>query len=138
MASTDKGAYLVDASDQSDYLAVSVRADNTRTPLEGVSSTLGLGADSARVDYTSSAGTAGETVLGTDTLAGQLALESWLDSHREPFHFRWNPERDSTGYHDVPSTLIARAAVVPVERLAQVDIAHRDLTLAWVTQTTTT
>jgi hypothetical protein len=135
VASTDKGAYLVDADDQSDYLPVTVRTDGPRTPLEGVSSTLGLGADSARVDYTNSAGTAGETVLGITTLAERVALEEWLDTHKEAFWFRWNPEKDAGTHRDEPALLIARAAPVPEERLAQVDIAHRDLTLAWVTQT---
>ena len=138
VASTDRGAYLVDATDQSDYLAVEVRADGKRVPIEGVGVSLGLGADSPRVDYTNAAGWSGETVLGVTTLAGRLAHEAWIGTHKEPFYFRRNPERDAGVYRHEPTDLIARAAVVPEDRLAQVDIAHRDLTLAWVTQTTTT
>ena len=138
VASTDRQAYLVDATDQSDYLAVEVREDGTRTPLEGVSSSLGLGADSARVDYTEQAGWSGQTVLGTKTLAARVALEEWIAAHKTAFYFRRNPEKDAGAYRDEPADLIARAAVVPEDRLAQVDIAHRDLTLRWVTQTPTT
>ena len=138
VASTDRGAYLVDADDQSDYLPVTVRTDGPRTPLEGVSSTLGLGADSARVDYTDSAGMSGQTVLGVDTLTERVALEEWISAHKEAFWFRWNPEKSAGTYYDEPALLVARVAPLPRERFEQVDIAHRDLTLAWVTQTTTT
>ena len=135
VASTDKGAYLVDADDQSDYLPVTVRTDGPRTPLEGVSSTLGLGADSARVDYTDSAGMSGQTVLGVDTLAERVALEEWVAGHKEAFWFRWNPEKSDGTYYDEPALLVARAAPLPRERFEQLDIALRDLTLTWVTQT---
>ena len=135
VASTDKGAYLVDADDQSDYLPVTVRTDGPRTPLEGVSSTLGLGADSARVDYTDSAGMSGQTVLGVDTLAERRALEEWVADHKEAFWFRWNPEKSDGTYYDEPALLVARAAPLPRERFAQLNIALRDLTLTWVTQT---
>ena len=87
------------------------------------------------MDYTDSAGMSGQTVLGVDTLAERVALEEWISAHKEAFWFRWNPEKSAGTYYDEPALLVARVAPLPRERFEQIDIALRDLTLTWVTQT---
>lgn len=133
VASTDGSACLVAVDDMTDYLAVDIATDAGRTPLEAVSTTVGLGATSARVDYTTRAGWQGETTLLAETQAAVTALEAWLDEHKGAFYFIMPPEKEGMNYVRVPELLVRRAGAVGRDRIAQVAIAHRTLTLGWVT-----
>ena len=130
VASTDTGAYLV-ADDGASYLAVTVKEDGGRQLVQGVAVSYGLGATTARVDRTATAGEAGSTVLFTRTLAARTAVVAWLTDTTHPaFYFRWNPE---SGVH-VPATRMALASPAAWERLAQVTISQRHVAFDWVEQ----
>ena len=133
VASTDMGAYLVSATDCTDYLPVQVVEDGRRVLAQGVATSYGMGAGFARVDRSLSAGQSGSTVLISDTATDRAAVMAWLTG-RAVWWMRWNPERHESTYADVPATRMAMANAVSWQRLAQVAIQHRHVSFDWVEQ----
>lgn len=133
LSSTDTGAYVLADGDADDYLAVGIASDGPRVLRQGFAVTDGMGGAYARVDRSVIAGTAGSTVLRTETLAARVGLVEWLTDNAT-FVLRWPPERVTTTYVDAGATRMTLQSPRSWARLAQTAISHRHLTVEWVEQ----
>ena len=133
VASTDTAAYLVDDTDRSEWLAVRISDDSSRTTVQGVAVSYGHGATRARVDRSESMGEAGSTRLSVDTDAARTAVVEWLTT-KPVWWLRWYPERSGSTLSDAGSTRMALAGPVSTSRLAQVVITKRHISFQWVEQ----
>ena len=132
VASTDTGAYLV-ADDGSSWLAVRIRSDDPRVLSQAYVVHYGLGASKAAVDSGPEQGWSGRTVIACRTRAERQAVLAWLAAN-PVWRWRWCPERTSGVLVDEGSTRAALADQRSLSRLAQVNLAHRDIPVAWVEQ----
>ena len=130
---TDTGAFLVAADDYQDYLAVTIKEDGARTRVQGTSVMYGLGAERPRVDRAVYAGQTGTTTFQTETVVQREQLVAFLSNH-DQFYLRWNPETQDGDLVDVEPTLVALAGESTVDRLAQLAIGWRTVTITWVEQ----
>ena len=125
------GCYLVDDADRSDYLEAHISEEGAREIVQGIASTYGLGATSARVDRTPEAGQRGDMTLTADTVADVAAIGAWL-SARTVFWYCFPPEGSPTR---VPQRAVRMRRVSPLttQRLAQSSLLqHRLIPLSWV------
>jgi hypothetical protein len=132
VASADRAEYLVDPTNQTDYLPVKVHVDDPRQHLEGISSTSGLAADHLRVDYTPPVGWAGRTEYLAESLAERVALLDWLQAHPQ-YWMEFHPEWEDGALVRVPGVLARRVSPVSEARLVQYVYAHRHIPVSWVT-----
>ena len=123
-----QGCWLVDDSDRSRWLRVTMISDTGRGVVEAVSVTYGLGATSPTMHRTPAAGERGDLVLHTYTTAERLALLAWLRDV-ETYWIIWPPDRGE------PQRAIRAATATPRswERLAQwAGLSRYDVPLSWV------
>ena len=134
VSSTDAAAYLV-SDDGSQWLRVTIEADDDRDLVQGVSVSYGFGAARAQVDSGPVQGKAGSTVLRTDTAAELDAVQEWLTT-RPVWWLRWHPEGSlvSDAPVDQAATRMALAASLSESRLALIPISKRHTGFRWVTQ----
>ena len=131
MASSDRGAYLV--GDDGAWLAVDLYDDASRTVVQGVSVSYGLGSTTARVDRTVAAGERGSSSIDTETAADRAAVVEWLTT-RDQWTIRWFVERDPSGaWTAVADTRMGLASPVGVSRWDQLAITERNVAFDWVT-----
>lgn len=132
---TDTGSYLVDPDDTSDYLRVRM-LDSDRSPLQGVTVSVGHGATTPRVDHTPVAGWAFRLTLTTRTRDEYDALADWLTG-KASWWARWAPELDAFGARSRQSRtpdLITRAAPLDSDRIADGPLSNRVIEIGCVTQ----
>lgn len=125
------GCYLVDDADRSDYLEAHLSQEGPREIVQGIASTYGLGATSARVDRTPEAGQRGDMTLTADTVADVAAIGAWL-SARTVFWYCFPPEGSPTRVAQ-PAVRMRRVSPRSTHRLAQSALLqHRLIPLSWV------
>ena len=131
VASTDRGAYLVDP-DNGEYLRLDIQDRGKRTILQGVTSSVGLGARKPRTDRTPTAGTASTVTAYADSVDDREALITWLTT-RDKWWLRWPPlmNPNTMTWRDDPATLMALGN--PVESDTWADFYQTELiTWPWV------
>ena len=124
------GCYLVCDADRSVYLEAHLAEEGPREWVQGVAAVYGLGATSARVDRTPTAGRRGTMVLVGDTTADVAAIRDWLDQ-RHVFWFCFPPEGPQLATPQDPIRM-RRTSPLTTVRLAQsAMLEHRHLPLSW-------
>ena len=124
------GCYLVDDVDRSVYLEAHLAEEGPREWVQGVAAAYGLGASSARVDRTPTAGRRGTMVLVGDTTADVAAIREWLAA-RHVFWFCFPPEGSHLSTPQDPIRM-RRTSPLTTVRLAQsARMEHRHLPLSW-------
>lgn len=135
ISSTDQTCYLV-SDDGSQWLAVTVVTDGAAEVVQGRTVSYGLGASRARVDSTPTAGTRGSMTLRAYSAAERAALVEWLTT-RTVWWMRWHPEANDTygspPIH-VPPVRMALSSPLSYERMVQIPLSWRVLTVDWVEQ----
>lgn len=119
--------WWVDDVDRSTYLVAVIDEDAPRVAVQGVTTTYGLGASSARVDRTPPAGESGRTRFLTLTAAEKAALDAWLEGHDE-FWIVFPPEDGLA----VESRRVLRVGPITSERVLQRDVPERLTSVSWV------
>lgn len=129
---TDATAYLVDDTDRSSYLAVEQDpgTDPQRVIVQGIATSYGLGATSARVDQAPPAGQVGSFILRADSETEAATIWAWLQA-RTVFWFRQAP--DAYGAKSVQPVRVRRVSKLGSERLAE-SSGWRNLHVEWVEQ----
>lgn len=125
-------AYLVDDADRSSYLAVEQDpgTDPQRVIVQGIATSYGLGATSARVDQAPPAGQVGSFILRADSETEAATIWAWLQA-RTVFWFRQAP--DAHGAKSVQPVRVRRVSQLGSERLAE-SSGWRNLRVEWVEQ----
>ena len=134
--STDTHAYLVDPDNLATHLAVRLAGDRDRAPLQGVTVSLGHGADAPRVDSTLVQGYTGLLEVTTRTESELDALVAWLTG-KSRWWVRWAPERDAFGAQarvHRASTLMTRAQAPGWDRIGDGPLSNRVTQIRWVSQ----
>ena len=125
------GCFLVDDANRSVYTVAHLHEEGAREIVQGITTTYGLGASEARIDYSVQAGLSGEMTLAARSTYNAGLIKEWL-SNRTVWWFIFPPEGVGTLYPQRPVRMRRTSPVIEVRAAQSARLPDRFYPISWV------